>query len=233
MDTIGLNLLIPDKADPERDALAREFINQGGEVHRIGRFWDPPNFESASVRVYGPDSFCLVLQLKLGFSLLSPAEDLLLRLPHEFLQRQVTHQTLGEASSFSYPVFIKPLMPKQFRGAVYSNFDVLMAECRGLAATTAIMMSDTVTFICEVRCFILDGRVLDAATYEGDGNASEALTFVAALLQNVSLPRAFVLDVGLIADRGWAVIEFNAAWGAGLNGCSAELVLPAIVAATE
>jgi hypothetical protein len=38
--------------------------------------------------------------------------------------------------------------------------------------------------------------------------------------------------VGFVADRGWAVIEFNAAWGAGLNGCNAAKVLPAILAAS-
>jgi hypothetical protein len=41
-----------------------------------------------------------------------------------------------------------------------------------------------------------------------------------------------VVDVGLIAGRGWAVIEFNAAWGAGLNGCDPEKVLPAILEAS-
>jgi hypothetical protein len=46
------------------------------------------------------------------------------------------------------------------------------------------------------------------------------------------LPRAVVVDVGLIDGRGWAVIEFNAAWGAGLNGCDPDKVLPAIVAAS-
>jgi hypothetical protein len=48
----------------------------------------------------------------------------------------------------------------------------------------------------------------------------------------MELPRAVVVDVGLIAGRGWAVIEFNAAWGAGLNGCDPEKVLPAILEAS-
>jgi hypothetical protein len=46
------------------------------------------------------------------------------------------------------------------------------------------------------------------------------------------LPRSVVIDVGYIDNQGWAVVEFNAAWGAGLNGCSPEKVLPAIVAAS-
>jgi hypothetical protein len=61
MKTTGLNLLISDKPDVERDALAKSFERCGGVVHRIGRFWDPPTFEPSTVRVYGADAFCLVL----------------------------------------------------------------------------------------------------------------------------------------------------------------------------
>jgi hypothetical protein len=36
--TVGLNLLISDKPDSERDALADAFERGGGAVHRLGRF---------------------------------------------------------------------------------------------------------------------------------------------------------------------------------------------------
>jgi hypothetical protein len=62
LTTAGLNLLISDKPDPVRDALADVFARRGGVVHRLGRFWDPPAFDTATDRVYGADSFCLVLQ---------------------------------------------------------------------------------------------------------------------------------------------------------------------------
>lgn len=131
--TTGLNLLISDKPDPERDALADVFASRGGVVHRLGRFWDPPAFDPATVRVYGADSFCRVLQQKLGFALCSPADDLLLRVPPRFLQRQLAKRTLGEAQLLPFPAFIKPVTPKQFRGAVYSTADGLADECRGQA----------------------------------------------------------------------------------------------------
>ena len=84
--TAGLNLIISDKPDPERDAMAESFARHGGEVHRLGRFWDPPAFDPETVRVYGADSFCLVLQQKLGFELCSPPDDLLLRVSSRFLK---------------------------------------------------------------------------------------------------------------------------------------------------
>jgi hypothetical protein len=41
----------------------------------------------------------------------------------------------------------------------------------------------------------------------------------------VAVPPAFVLDVGNIARRGWAVVEANSAWGAGIYGCDPAQVL--------
>lgn len=49
----------------------------------------------------------------------------------------------------------------------------------------------------------------------------------------VVLPRAVVIDVGMIADRGWAVVELNAAWDAGLYGCDPAQVLEVVQHATE
>ncbi len=49
---------------------------------------------------------------------------------------------------------------------------------------------------------------------------------------SLALPSALVADVGFVAGRTWAVIEFSAAWGAGLNGCEAEKVFPAIMRAS-
>lgn len=230
--TAGLNLLISDKPDPERDALAKSFARHGGEVHRLGRFWDPPSFDPATVRVYGADSFCLVLQQKLGFVLCSPADDFLLHVPAQFLQRRLEKRTLAEAESSLLPAFVKPVTPKQFRGAVYISANKLAEECRGLPPDTAVFVAEPVTLTAEVRSFVMNGRVLDAAIYEGSAEIANATKFVTELTRVLLLPRAVVVDVGLIAGRGWAVIEFNAAWGAGLNGCDPEKVLPAVVAAS-
>ncbi len=185
--TVGLNLLISDKRDPERDALAETFARRGGTVHRIGRFWDPPEFDPATVRVYGADSFCLVLQQKLGFALCSPVDDLLLQVPPRFLQRQLAKRSLSEARSSSFPAFIKPITPKQFRGAVYKSADEFTQECRGLPLNTAVFVAEPVTLTAEVRSFVLDGRVLAAALYEGTAKPSNAIEFVAELVTAITL----------------------------------------------
>jgi ATP-grasp domain, R2K clade family 2 len=232
MKTTGLILLISDKPDVERDAVAEAFARHGGAVHRIARFWEPPALDPNSVRVYGADSFCLVLQQKLGFGLCSPDDELLLHVPLAFLKRQIKRQMLGDIAGITFPSFVKPVVPKQFRGAVYQSSDELAAECLGLSASTAVLVSEPVTFAAEARTFVMDGQVLDSAVYEGGEKASDAETFVAELTHAMSLPRTVVVDVGLIDGRGWGLIEFNAPWGAGLNGCDPDKVLPAIVAAS-
>jgi len=232
LSTAGLNLLISDKPDPERDALADVFARGGGPVHRIGRFWDPPALDPATVRVYGADSFCLVLQQKLGFGLCSPADDLLLQVPPRFLQRQLKKCTLRTARSLPFPIFVKPITPKQFRGAVYRSEDELTQECRGLPPDTSVFVAEPVTLTAEVRSFVLGGHVLDAAVYEGMSKTTDAITFVTELAGAITLPRTVVVDVGLVANRGWAVIEFNATWGAGLNGCDPAKIIAAILAAS-
>lgn len=232
MSASGLVLLVPDKPDAERDALANTWEQHGGKVLRLGRFWDPPALDVKNIRVYGSTSFVSVLQHKLGFELCTPADDLILFLPPEVLKRRIQKGRLRDAEHLQYPVFVKPVIPKLFAAQVYSNLDELQRECQGLDINTAIFTSNTVSFVAEARTFILNGKVLDCAFYEGGGNVEDAVFAAARFASHPILPRALVLDIGLIKDQGWVVIELNAAWGAGLNGCQPERIWPCIAAAS-
>jgi hypothetical protein len=79
---------------------------------------------------------------------------------------------------------------------------------------------------------VLDGRVRTCAVYEGEASVTEAEAFLAAVAREVPLPRTCVLDAALVEGRGWALLEANAAWGAGLNGCDAAEAARCIAAAT-
>ncbi len=221
-----LTLIVPEKTDSERDQVAQIWQADGGEVLRLGRFWEPPILNSATARVYGNDTFCLVLAQKLNLNLVTPADDLIFSVPPKYLHRKIEHISLAEAGALSYPIFLKSLIPKQFTSKVYPSFDALQAETRGLEPDTRIIASETVTFVAEARCFILQGKLLTISIYEGTGTLEDATLFINQVLAEPTLvlPQTLVIDIGLLKDNTWCFLEANATWGAGLNGCEPQAV---------
>lgn len=209
---------MPIKPDDERDAVASAWARAGGEVERLGRFWAPPDFQRERVRLYGNDAFCLVLAQKLRLSLVSPPDSLLLHIGERMLKRRLRGMTLSATRNLVFPSFVKSAVPKIFRAAVYASRNEIEMATEGLEPSTLTLVSDAVTFDSEVRCWILDGQILSLAAYEGV-LVSGALEFASEVAAHPLLPATYVLDIGFVRDRGWAVIEANAAWGAGLNCC--------------
>lgn len=229
----GLTLLIPEKPDPERDAVARTWREAGGSVLRLDRFWSPPEVDRQRVRLYGNDTFCLVLAQKLGLELVSPPDELLLTVDPAWLQRELHGSTLERAAHEAFPRFIKPLVPKQFRARVYRGPSELEEECRGLTPDTAVLSAEVVEIQAEARAFVLDQQVRTCALYEGEGLVSEAEAFLSAFARSTPIPRTCVLDAALIRGRGWALLEANASWGAGLNGCDPVQAITCIAEASR
>jgi len=223
----ALTLLIPEKPDAERDAVAEAWMRTHGSVVRVGRFWDPPAVDRERVRVYGNDTFVLVLAEKLRLSLLSPDDRILATALPELMQREVGVRRLGDVS---LPAFVKPVTPKLFRAGVYDRAS-LAKETVGLSDDEEVIVSEIVSFATEARAFILDGAVTTCAVYEGVGEAEEARRFAERVARSLAIPRTCVIDVGLIGTR-WALVELNASWGAGLNGCDPDCVVPCIAAAS-
>jgi hypothetical protein len=233
MNLKGKTLLIPDKPDEERDAVADAWRESGGEVIRLARFWETPALKSKSVCLYGGSNFSLVVAQKLNLELISPADDWLLKIDPKWLKRKLFSRTLAEIGNVSFPIFVKPIVPKIFRAAVYSPSQELIDECRNLEKETKLLFGEVVCFESEARAFVLEQQLLDCHIYEGDGELHSAKDFIRSFLQGNSVPLTCVIDVGFIADKGWAIVEANASWGAGLNGCNARRILPAIVSATR
>lgn len=101
----------------------------------------------------------------------------------------------------------------------------------------------------EFRCFVSGQRVNTISPYVYDGQTvsdyesfpavpeSEMLavySFAESVLNHpdVSSPQAFTLDVGIIRDRGWSVVECNECWASGIYSCDPKLVLETLVSAT-
>ncbi len=230
----GRVLLIPDKGDIEREAVATVWEAAGGEVRRLGRFWEPsPELKERSVCVYGNDIFCRVLAEQLELVLVSPRDDLIVTLAPELLGRNVSLSYLSLVGELTFPCFVKPLQPKLFAAGVYPSREALEEKTRGLEHGTALIVSEVVEFQAEARAFIYDQRVLDCSLYEGKAELESARALAGEVGKLEDMPFGYVVDLGLIAPDRWVVVEFNPAWGAGLNGCDADRVLSAIAAATR
>ncbi|MEN9361846.1 MAG: hypothetical protein RL095_3381 [Verrucomicrobiota bacterium] len=177
--------------------------------------------------MFGP-----LIAKELGVTLLDPPLDWLPQLPVEYRQREIRLTTLGEARQAltDGPAFIKPPNDKSFQAQVYSA-ETLPSDFPDLSP---VLLSEIVSWQVEFRCFLLDRQLKSLSVYLRDGlmqapldfphspdEEREIRDFINQLAhdERVPLPRAIVLDVGRITDKGWAVIEANAAWGAGLYGC--------------
>jgi len=228
-----LTLVIPAKPDGERDSIADVWREAGGEVERLDRFWDPPgHLDRTRVRLYGNDTFCLVVAQKLRLELIAPDDKVLAKAPDSLLQRRVRLLTLADLNAADFPVFAKPAVPKLFRAKVFDSLDALRGECAGLPSETEVLVSEIVSIRAEARAFVLDSSVQTISVYEGAADRNQAAYFAERVVQALAFPRTCVIDVGQLDDGRWIFIETNATWGAGLNGCDPRRVAPCIAAAS-
>src|SRR4051812_29614614 len=120
-------LVVPTGRDPERDQVVAAWAAANGDVTRVARFWEPPPLPNRRVRLYGNDTFCLVLAQLLDLALVSPPDDFLLHLSPRLLGRTVSAIALADAPSLSFPRFVKPMVPKAFAARVYEDAGSLAA----------------------------------------------------------------------------------------------------------
>lgn len=215
----------------------------GWGVERLATWRIPDDLKTVPEPVlYVEALMAATLAAELGVTLLEPPDDWLPTLPEEYRRRAVRLTTLGEARADPTPRFVKPPNDKCFPAHVVRGPDLPTDFPDDLP----VLVAEVVEWEVEYRCFVRDRRVETFSIYlrEGvlqkeagyaspDAEDAEMLAFAGRLLADtrVPLPPAVVLDVGRIADRGWAAVELNAVWGSGLYGCDEAVVLEVVWAA--
>ena len=238
-------LILTPRFTEDAQALWRAAGRLGWRVERLTRWQVPDELRTAPEPVLyleallGPS-----LAEQFGIRLLEPAIDWLPRLPEEYRKRDVTSTTLQVARTITEPMFMKPPNDKSFPAQVYLGAELP----KGYHEEMPVLVAEIVTWEKEFRCFVLDRipRTLSVYLRAGelqreqeyaatDEELTEAEQFIRTILADsrVDLPRATVLDVGVITGRGWAVIEQNSAWGSGIYGCDPEEVLEVLRHAGE
>ena len=209
-------------------------------VERLGSWRIPDHLITLPEPVlYVEVVFAPVFAEAFGVRLAEPPVDWLPGLPQEYRGRSIELQTLGQARALTKPMFIKPPNDKSFPASVYCGAQLPP----DFPDDAPVLVQEIVQWEKEFRCFILDRELRTFSIYLRDGELQRQALFessdeedaeLGAFVQRVladpriSLPRAAVMDVGVIQGRGWAIIEQNAPWGAGIYGCDPMEVLPVL-----
>jgi len=241
-------LLLSARQTDDAQLLWRACIALNWEVVRV-HGWQVPTIEAKNVAIYGEPLFAHHVAQTLGLKLQEPPLDWLPKLSANWRGRDVRLTTLAEARKTSTRAFIKPADGKCFDAKVYSSGADLPAP-GPLPEDLAVLVQGVVKWTIEFRCFVLNRKVVSLSPYWRDGQLAKvedgtwpasheelkaAREFCERVLSDTSVlvPEAVVIDVGIIANHGWAVIESNAAFSSGMYGCDAENVLPLLLRACQ
>lgn len=241
-------LILSARQTVDAQKLWRACIAAGWRVERA-HGWHVPDADAAEAVVYGEPLFAEHVAQTLGLRLLAPTVDWLARLPGRWCGRDVRFMTLGEARAVSGRAFIKPAEEKCFEAKVYAGGHELPAP-GPLPETLPVLVQEMVEWTVEYRCFVSERRVAAVSAYWREGlvakdnegmwiateeELAEAARFAETVLadEEVQVPAAVVLDVGVIRGKGWAVVESNAAWASGIYGCDPVAVLGVLRRACE
>ncbi len=230
-------LILTPRHTEDSQALWRAAGQLGWAVERLQSWRVPDDLRTVPEPVLYLEALIgPMLAGQFGLRLLEPPDDWLPRLPDEYRKRSATLTTFGEARTLTAPAFIKPPNSKSFPARVYTGAELP----DGYADDAPVLVQEVVRWEKEFRCLVLDRRLRTFSVYlrngelqrandfaMSDDETTEVTAFVNRVLADdrVDFPRTAVLDVGVIAGRGWAVVEQNAAWGSGLYGCDPAEVL--------
>ena len=236
-------VLMSSRYTEDDQLLWRAAIRRGWSVIRA-RGVQVPTIEDDEIVIYVEALYATIIAEKTGRQLPDIPEDWLVRLPYEFRKREICLTSLGEARELNERIFVKPPNDKSFSADVYRSGAELPEE---FDDSMSVLVAEPVEWVTEYRCLCLDGVVKTLSPYLrcgehakhtgyalADEERESATEFATRVLENcgTELPRAVALDVGVIDRHGWAVVEANAAWGAGIYGCDPEPALDVIRYAT-
>lgn len=237
-------LVLPPRFTDDTNLVRKAAIVAGWDVERLSGWRPPPELRHADPVLYGEPLFAAVVADMLGLSLIEPPFHWLTTLSDHWTRRRIRFTTLAEARNERQCMFIKPADDKCFPARVYESGSELPTN-DVLPDDTPVLVSEPVRWGVEFRCFVVDRQLQTHSIYSRDGDLAQlddgtwdltaiehkqAQQFVSDLLadDDVVIPPATVVDVGIVVGQGWAVVESNPAWGSGIYGCDPSMVLGVI-----
>ncbi|WP_298517025.1 ATP-grasp domain-containing protein [uncultured Kordia sp.] len=243
MNTKKIIILSPNFSEDSK-IISQAAIDSEFTTIRFGGWNVPTEYQKDVVAVYGEDLFTTIVAEQCSLKLLKPADDWLASVPTKYTLRNIQYDRFGNIQNVQNK-FIKPVDFKFFPAGVYTSVEEIQGYST-IDATIEVFVSDVVSWAIEVRCFIIDRQLQTWSTYIYNGEIelkntileneeTEMLSFLNEFLtdKTIDLPKAVVIDVGYISDKGWALIEANPVWSSGVYACNPKKVIDTIVKSCE
>ncbi|PJJ62774.1 ATP-grasp domain-containing protein [Chryseobacterium geocarposphaerae] len=220
--------------------LKKASINSPYELSRFNAKWSvPEEFRADVIAVYGEDIYAEIVAEQCNLTLTKPDDNWLSKISEEFTKRKISY---GQLKDFvdKENIFIKCSDFKSFKAGIFDKVTNIKGfETLDLEST--VFTSEVVEWELEVRCFVLNNEIKTYSSYwRNDAFDTNPLSetehkdlfeFFNSFMKQYAktLPKAIVLDFGIIKEKGWALIEANPAWCSGLCDCDAKKALEVVV----
>lgn len=230
-------LLIPSKADTETQQVADAWAKQGGKFQRLDRYWVKDiSLENKPLAVYGNQVFCLVLAQIYNLQLISSDDSQIASVATKWTKRDIRLTRIRQITREIFPRFIKPVTPKLFVSGTFNRHEDFLSATHDINVNEMVLSSSVIDDIeAEARAYVLEGKIMDIAFYEGQANMDAGTKFLHSFLADPAnnIPSPVVIDIAYSRKAGWFIIEFNSCWGAGLNNCNADKIIRCVINATN
>ncbi|MDQ1857630.1 ATP-grasp domain-containing protein [Chryseobacterium sp. WLY505] len=220
--------------------LKKASLTSSYELSRFNAKWNvPEEFRADVVAVYGEDIYAEIVAEQCNLTLTKPNDNWLSNISEEFTKRKIVY---GKLKDFLHEenIFIKCSDFKSFKAGVFDK----VTNIKGfetLDLESMVFTSEVVEWELEVRCFVLNNEIKTYSSYWrndafdinplSEPEQKDLFEFFGRFITQYAetLPKAIVLDFGIIKGKGWALIEANPAWCSGLYACDAEKALEVIL----
>jgi hypothetical protein len=132
---------------------------------------------------------------------------------NHYYGRNLRKSTLGEEKAKfakdNIPVFIKPVLPKQFIGAVWKSFINLIPLAK-VPDDAEVWVCEPIDILSEFRVYVQDGEILGVKHYYGDWSVVPTKSKIEKIIKAYKpCPVAYGIDFATIKKRGELKVEEN------------------------
>jgi len=129
-----------------------------------------------------------------------------------YYRRNIRKSTLGEERAKydknPVPMFVKPVLPKQFIGQVWTSI-LQLIPLANIPDSAEVLVCEPIEIDSEFRVYVHDGEILGVKHYYGDWNKVPSEEFVKEVVRAYKpSPIAYGVDIGVNKEYGF-VIEAN------------------------